>query len=156
MAQSKKRQRIDSATAQVEVMQKSLQQITPPSNVPLMKDDLPFFANVIEEFARSEWTAHQLEIAAMLARTMADLNREQQELRKEGYISVRANGTTVENPRLRVQKSLSGDVLAMRRSLSLHARAKGGEARDIAKRRGATKQIEGDNPLESDLIARPS
>jgi len=55
----------------------------------------------------------------MLARTMADLNREQQELRKEGYISVRANGTTVENPRLRVQKSLSGDVLAMRRSLSL-------------------------------------
>jgi len=156
MAQSKKRQRIDSATAQVEVMQKSLQQITPPSNVPLMKEDLPFFANVIEEFARSEWTAHQLEVAAMLARTMADLNREQQELRKEGYISVRANGTTVENPRLRVQKSLSGDVLAMRRSLSLHARAKSGEARDVAQRRGATKQIEGDNPLESDLIARPS
>jgi hypothetical protein len=36
---------------------------------------------VIAEFAKSEWTAHQLEIAAMLARTMADLNREQMALR---------------------------------------------------------------------------
>jgi len=40
---------------------------------------------------------HQLEIAAMIARTMNDINREHQELRKEDYISVRQNGTTVEN-----------------------------------------------------------
>ena len=112
------------------------------------------FANVIEEFARSDWTAHQLEIAAMLARTMNDINREQQELRIEGYISVRQNGTTVENPRQRVVKSLTGDLLSLRRSLSLHARARG-EARDIAKRSTIAKEIESDNPLEDDLLARP-
>ena len=60
--------------------------IEPPSNVPLDECDLLFFASVIAEFARSEWTAHQLELAAMLARTMADLNREQLALRKEGAV----------------------------------------------------------------------
>ena len=57
----------------------------------------------------------------MIARTMNDINREHQELRKEGYISVRQNGTTVENPRQRVVKSLTGDLLSLRRSSSLHA-----------------------------------
>ena len=135
-------------------MSSATNEIYPPSNVPLTETDLPFFANVIEEFARSDWTAHQLEIAAMLARTMNDINREQQELRIEGYISVRQNGTTVENPRQRVVKSLTGDLLSLRRSLSLHARARG-EARDIAKRSTIAKEIESDNPLEDDLLARP-
>ena len=151
-----KKARIDSTSEQVRVMAAAAKKIDPPSNVPLTDEDMPFFVNVIDEFARAEWTAHQLELAAMLARTMSDLNKEQQMLRQEGYISVRQNGTTVENPRLRVQKSLSGDVLAMRRSLSLHARAKGGDARDIASRRAAAKDIEADNPLDSDLIARPN
>jgi len=97
---------------------------------------------------------HQLEIAAMIARTMNDINREHQELRKEGYISVRQNGTTVENRRQRVVKSLTGDLLSLRRSSSLHARARG-EARDVAKRSAIAKEIEGDNPLDDELLARP-
>ena len=72
---STRRARIDSATEQVRVMSAAAQPIEPPSNVPLEPGDLPFFASVIAEFARSEWTAHQLELAAMLARTMADLER---------------------------------------------------------------------------------
>ena len=151
---AKRKERIDGQAAAVKVMGSALKQITPPSNVPLSDEDMPFFVNVIDEFARSEWTAHQLELAAMLARTMNDLNREQQELRKEGYISVRQNGTTVENPRQRIVKALGGDVLSFRRSLSLHARARG-EARDIAKRSSIAKEIESDNPLDDDLLARP-
>lgn len=151
---AKRKERIDGKAAAVKVMSSATNEIHPPSNVPLTETDLPFFANVIEEFARSDWTAHQLEIAAMLARTMNDINREQQELRIEGYISVRQNGTTVENPRQRVVKSLTGDLLSLRRSLSLHARARG-EARDIAKRSTIAKEIESDNPLEDDLLARP-
>ena len=63
--------------------------IQPPVNVTLTETGMPFFDDVIEEFTRSDWTAHQLEIAAMLARTINVINREQQELRIEGYISVR-------------------------------------------------------------------
>ena len=152
---TKRKERIDGQAAAVKVMASATQSIQPPTNVPLEKSDMPFFVNVIDEFARSEWTAHQLELAAMLARTMADLNREQQELRKEGYISVRQNGTTVENPRQRVVKSLTGDLLSLRRSLSLHARARG-EARDVAKRSAIAKEIEGDIDIFfNDLISKP-
>ena len=41
-----------------------------------------------------------------MARTMHDLNAEQQALRQE-YIAVRENGTTVENPQARIVKSLT-------------------------------------------------
>jgi len=153
---AKRKERIDGQAAAVKVMAAATQSIQPPSNVPLDQTDMPFFVNVIEGFARSEWSVHQLEIAAMIARTMNDINREHQELRKEGYISVRQNGTTVENRRQRVVKSLTGDLLSLRRSSSLHALARArGEARDVAKRSAIAKEIEGDNPLDDELLARP-
>jgi hypothetical protein len=102
-------------------MAAATQFIQPRSNVPLDKTDIPFFVNVIDGFTRSEWAAHQSEIAAMTVRRMNDVNREQQELRKEGYISVRQNGTTVENPRQSVVKSLTGELLPLRCSSSPRA-----------------------------------
>jgi hypothetical protein len=156
MVMSKRRQRIDSATAAVGVMLQSGRQIEPPSNVPLDDGDAPFFASVLAEFARSEWSAHQLELAAMLARTMADLEREQRELRVEGSVLKTDRGTPVVNPRKAVVQMHAGTILSMRRSLSLHARAQGGEARDVGKRRGMAKEIEAGNPLDDDLIARPN
>ena len=151
-----RKQRIDSATAAVRVMQGAAREIAPPAHVALDDCDWPFWHNVVAEFARSEWTEHQLELAAMLARTLANLESEQRALRREGFITVRENGTTVENPRARAVKSLTGDILSLRRSLALHARAKSGEARDVGKRREQAKGIEADNPLDDDLIARPS
>lgn len=150
-----RKQRVDSNAAAVQIMQGSTRQIQPPSHVPLDDMDWPFFENVIEEFARSEWTEHQIELAAMLARTMAQLEQEQRTLRTEGYIAVRENGTTVENPRARAVKSLTGDILSFRRSLSLHARAKQGEARDVAKRQAQAKAIEADLGGD-DLLATPT
>ncbi len=151
-----KRQRIDSAAAAVVMMQKSLAKIQPPPSVPLQECDMPFFNNVIDEFARSEWTAHQLELAAMLARTMADLEREQRLLREEGSMMFTDKGTPVVNPRKTIVQMNAGTILSYRRSLSLHARAQGGDARDIGARRSAAKMIEADNPLEDDLLARPN
>ena len=152
---AKKKQRIDSTSEQVRVMSKAATQIHPPSTVPLDEGDIPFFVNVIEEFARSEWTAHQLELAALLARTVADLNREQLAMREEGTVLMSEKGTPVVNPRKTVIQMHASTILSYRRSLGLHARAQGGEARDVAKRRTMAKQIEADNPLESDLLARP-
>ena len=150
-----KKQRIDSASEQVRVMSKATKQIHPPSTVPLDDSDMPFFANVLEEFARSEWTSHQLELAAMLARTMSDLNREQLALREEGTIMHTDKGTPVVNPRKTVIQMHASTILSYRRSLGLHARAQGGEARDIAKRRTMAKDIEAENPLDDELLARP-
>lgn len=147
-----KRQRIDTASAAVEIMKGAQREIAPPGHVRMDDEDWPFWHSVLAEFARSEWTDHQLEIAAMIARTMANLEREQYALREEGFIAVRENGTTVENPRSRVVKSLTGDLLSLRRSLSLHARARGGEAEKIGPRRAIAKAIEADNLLTDDLL----
>lgn len=150
-----RKKRIDSTSEQVRVMSQATKTINPPSTVPLDDGDLPFFANVLEEFARSEWTAHQLEIAAMLARTMSDLEREQRLMREEGSVAKSDRGTPVINPRKTAIQMHAGNILSFRRSLGLHARAQGGEARDVAKRRTMAKDIEAQNPLEDDLLARP-
>ena len=147
--------RVDSASEAVRIMSKAASPMEPPSNVPLDDEDIPFFENVIAEYARSEWTAHQLELAAMLARTMADLTREQRLLREEGGVSYSEKGTPVANPRKSIVQMHASSILSFRRSLSLHARAQAGETRDVARRRGAAKDIESDNPLEDDLLARP-
>jgi hypothetical protein len=152
---AKRKARIDSAAEAVRVMAKATTDIEPPTNVPLDAEDLSFFRNVISEYARSDWSAHQLELAAMLARTMADLTREQKLLRDEGGVAYSEKGTPVANPRKSIVQMHASSILSFRRSLSLHARAQAGEARDVAKRRGAAKEIEGDNPLEDDLLARP-
>ncbi len=152
---AKRKARIDSAAEAVRVMAKATSEIQPPENVPLDDGDLPFFRNVIAEYARSEWSSHQLEIAAMLARTMADLTREQMLLRTEGGVAYSDKGTPVANPRKSIVQMHASSILSFRRSLSLHARAQAGEARDVAKRRGAAKDIEDGNPLEDDLLARP-
>lgn len=145
--------RIDSASEAVRIMAGSAREIMPPAHVPLDDMDWPYWHNVVGEFARAEWTEHQLEIAAMLARTLANLEQEQRTLRAEGFISVRENGTTVENPRARAVKSLTGDILSLRRSLALHARARSGDNRDAAKQRDQGRAIEED--LSDDLLARP-
>lgn len=150
-----KRTRIDSATAAVEVAMAAQQQISPPSNVPLTDADLPFFASVIDEFARSEWTAHQLELAAMLARKMRLLRDELATLESEGFVTVSGGGSPCQNPRLGGVRMLDTSIMATRRSLQIHARARAGESRDVAKRSAAAKGMESDAHAGDDLIARP-
>jgi hypothetical protein len=150
-----KRAPITSAAEAVRIVQAAGLPIMPPGHMTMDECDWPFWRNVVAEFAKAEWTDHQLELAAMLARTMADLAREQVALRNEGYISVRENGTSVENPRARAVKSLTGDILSLRRSLALHARARSGDSRNDAKRREVAKEIERDLG-EDELLARPS
>jgi phage terminase small subunit len=150
-----KRSPITSPSEAVRIVQAAGLPILPPGHIILDECDWPFWRNVVAEFAKAEWTDHQLELAAMLARTMADLAREQVSLRGEGFISVRENGTSVENPRARAVKSLTGDILSLRRSLALHARARSGNSETDAKRREMGKEIERDLG-EDELLARPT
>lgn len=149
-----RRKRIDSVESAVEIAQASGRQITPPSNVPLTTEDMPFFASVIDEFARSEWTAHQLELAAMLAKKMRLLRDELATLEAEGFSLMTEKGSPCQNPRLGGVRMLDTSIMSTRRSLQLHARAQGGESRDVSKRRGIAKEYEG-NPAD-DLLARPN
>jgi hypothetical protein len=150
-----RKQRIDSATAAVRVMQEAQREIAPPAHVALDAGDWPYWKSVVAEFPKIEWTEHQLEVAAQLAKSMADLEAERNALRLEGYVITLDSGKPVANPRHGVSRDLTNSVMSLRRNLSLHARAKQGEARDVAKRRDQANEIARDNPLDDDLIAKP-
>lgn len=149
-----KRSPITSPSEAVRIMQGVTQELSPPSHVPMEAMDWPFWHNVVAEFARAEWTEHQLELAAMLARTMANLEEQQRLLRDEGFTSKSERGTPVANPRATIVKGLTGDILSMRRSLALHARAQSGDSRTDAKRRQAGKELE--QEVTDDLLAAPA
>ena len=148
-----KRQAVDSIAAAVAIVARASRAIVAPAHVPLDPVDLPFWNSVVAEFARSEWTDHQLELAAMLARTMADLSREQVALRVEGSVVYTDKGTPVVNPRKSVIQMNAGTILSFRRSLSLHARAQG-EAEKVGPRRAKAKAVEAGASTENDLIPR--
>ena len=128
--------------------------VVPPVNVPMDDEDMTFFASVIEEFPRADWTAHQLELAAMLAKKMRSLRDNIEELRSEGEVVVTEKGTPMQNPRVGVVRMYDTSIMATRRSLAIHARARG-EARDTAKRLrdGVSAQMD---DIDDDLLARPN
>lgn len=145
-----------------EVVKAAYREITPPAHVPLKDRDIPFFNSVIGEMALAEWTDHTIEMAALLARAMSDLYLQQKMARKEGSVIQRGIHGPGVNPRLNVIKQLTTDILAIRRSMSLQARVKMGETRDIARRRAQAKEIESkirgkndDEDDDFDLLAKP-
>ena len=145
-----RRQRIDSNAGIEAAVVASFRQIVPPEHVALDACDMPFWS-VVDEFPKSEWTTHQLEVAAQLAKTMSDLESERAALRIEGYV---IDGKA--NPRHGVARDLTNSIMSLRRNLSLHARVKQGEAVVVAERRNSTKEIEAGASTTDDLIARPS
>lgn len=153
---SNRRQRIDSITAQVEVMQKSMLMIEPPAHVPLIEADHPFWQSILAEKPKAEWTATDLEIAALLAKSLRKLRDEDALIDTEGSILTNAGGTPMQNPRCRVVADLHARAMKYRQTLGIHSRGKDGEKRDVDKRRAQAFGVERDNPLSDDLLARPT
>lgn len=149
-----RKQRIDSTTAAVEVMRKSAAELFPPDHVPLKEKDLPFWLNVIAEKAKAEWTPHDLEIAALLARALSRLEAEEAKLDNEDTVITTTGGNLAQNPRVRVIADLHARAIKYRQTLGIHNRGKNGEKRDTDKRSDAAKGIEQD--LGDGLIARPN
>lgn len=151
-----RKQRIDSITAHVEVMQKALIEIVPPEHVPLTASDLPFWRSVISEKPKAEWTAHDLELAALLAMSLRKMQSEDAKLDLEGSVITTNGGNPAQNPRCRIVADLHARVIKYRQTLGIHNRGKNGEQRDVEKRRSQAFGVEADNPLGDDLLARPT
>jgi hypothetical protein len=151
-----KRQPINTATAAVAVMQKAAAGLFPPEHISMTPADMPFWMSVLAEKAKSEWTAHDLELAALLAKSLRKMEQEDLLLDSEGSVVSTASGKPTANPRARIVAELHSRIIKYRQTLGIHARGKGGEARDVEKRRQLARDIENDNPLADDLLARPS
>ncbi len=152
---------ITAHSEQADLLRAALHDVTPPDHVRMEERDMPFFRSVIAEFARADWSDHQVELACLLARAMSDVEHEQVMLRKEGAIVHNKNGTPMVNHRKTVIQMYSSSILQLRRSLCLDARSTG-RGTDLAKKRKLKKEIEADmvgamkdDDAEDGLIARP-
>jgi hypothetical protein len=131
--------------------------LVPPTHIPLEPEELLHFDNIIAEQAKAFWTQHQLELAALLARTMHQLNYHQQKLRIEGGVIKNGKGNPVVSPRQKLINDAYDRVIALRRSLSIHARAQGVNRQDMARRNDMAKDIDDmTQAADDDLIAKPT
>lgn len=128
-------------------------EIAPPAHVHLTDDDWPFWHSIVDEYASADWTPHQLEVAAILARAMAMLEQSQRLLRDEGPVHKRPSGIMGRNPRLRIVDQLLGQVLALRRSLALTGRARAGSSEEAARKRIANRHVERTATGLNDLLS---
>lgn len=151
-AKKTRRQRVDSSASQIAAIQAGTRSINPPSNIPMSKIDRTYFNNVISEGAKVDWTPHRIELACDLARHMTDHVEEQSLLREEGSVIAGSRGGSVINPRVNAVKAHMQSILAIRRSLGIHALVRD-SAQDVAKRRRINKENE--NLVDDELIPRP-
>lgn len=153
---AKRKQPVNTITAQVEVMQAALRELHAPDHVPLTEADLPFWRSIIAEKPKAEWTAHDLEFAALLSMSLRRMRDEERTLDTEGAVVTTTGGNVAANPRLRIVADLHSRAMKYRQSLGIHNRGKNGEQRDVDKRRAQAFDIEANNPLADNLLASPT
>lgn len=149
---SGRRQRIDSATAAMTVMQKaSAGKLNPPTHVSVPKAALPFWEAIIRARPREDWEAAPalMNAAANLAWTQWQIDQMRRTI--DGEIAL-PEGTAVlqiASGILKMQRLEMGYL----RVLQQHGRAVDGEARDSAKRKAATRDYEADSQIDDMLGA---
>lgn len=92
--------------------------------------------------ARDEWTEADLVVGAQLARTQADIEKQQEMLDGEGTVIENARGTPVMNPRVTVLEGLARREMALMRALRMGGKV-AGDPRDLQKKRSLERQSRG-------------
>lgn len=139
----------------VRIAQAARRGIFPPAHIPLDETEILHFDAIIAEKANSEWTLHEVDIAAMFARTMRQLIDESRMLATEGSIVTGAAGQPKVNPRNQVRTMLSNHVLSYRRTLGIHSVAKMPNASDRTRRNELSREMQ-NGVLGDELIAKPN
>ena len=96
--------------------------LPPPAHITLDPCDMPHWHSILAEFPPEQWSLHQLDLVAFLARMMADLEREQRLCVEEGLIITGTRGGKRANPRGRCINALVRQITDMRKSLGLARR----------------------------------
>ena len=160
MASDKKppKRRIDNPASIAEAVIASGKIVRPPSDMSLNTPELVIFAELCNEFSKSEITPHKIRLVAMLSQMMHSRDQERATLQREGSVVTNSRGNLATNPRARVVNTLNSSILTLRRSLGIHARdLAGGDNRRVGLRRAHQKVYE--TMLDGDddgLLARPN
>lgn len=147
--------RIDSIDEHVKIVQNARKIVKPPEHMEIDEKTMVYFDELISEKPKSEWTAHQITLAAMLARMMFEIDENQKLLKKEGTL-VKVAGKIKENPRRKLITEYVDKITSLRRSLGIYAMASGSQKFEQFKRNYMARGIENDIVAsEDDLIAQP-
>lgn len=125
-------------------------------NAELTRLERVILDEILDEREPSHWTPHRVRLAIILARELTRLLQIQEALQQQGSTIRSPSGNATLNPLVRVADRSIKTICAYRRTLSIHARGLGGEARDIARRRAIRLEQQKDaNCIGDDLIAKP-
>lgn len=150
-----RKQRIDSATAAVQVMASAAKgELQPPDHISVPAGALPFWKAIIRARPRADWEAAPtlINAAANLAWTQWQIDQMRRVV--DGTIPPPEGASVLQaaSGLLKMQRLEMGYL----RVLQQNGRAVDGEARDVAKRRSVAQEIEQANPLDDELLASPS
>lgn len=148
--------KVDTIKGQVELAQNVNKIHDVPAHVPIPDGAMPFWESIVRARAYSSWNDHDLEIAAMRARTMYQIEETQKLLDEEGSVIINAKGTPIMNPRHSVLEQLTRKAVALSRITQTHAQATQGDSKDQKKKNTAQKEMRDTmnqyNDDEDDLI----
>lgn len=150
-----RRQRVDSATAAVAIMASAAKgELEPPAHISVPEGAMPFWRAIIRARPREDWEAAPslLNAAANLAWTQWQIDRVRRQIDGDDDVPEGQTVAQLGSLLLKMQRLEMGYL----RVLQQHGRAVEGEARDVARRRSMAKGIEAANPLDDELLARPT
>ena len=125
----------------------------PPEHIELPAETMPFWWSVVGAKAPDSWTPPDLELAAELARTKADLERLRREIAEEGDLT--PDGKI--SARRKLEDALVTRAIRLSRALQIHALATVGRSGDQRQRNQAARDARdvADGLGDDDLIAAP-
>lgn len=103
---------------------------------------MKFWRSITKARAADRWNDSDLEVAAELARTKANIERLNAELEAEGDVIVNGRGTPIVNPKHNLLETLTRRMVALSRVLQVHAEATQGKSRDQVKANQAQAEAE--------------
>ena len=131
----------DSLTSVKEVVALASEVIQVPEHITLNSVAEVYFREVINQRANADWPAHDVSMAAKLARMMAHEDELDAQLQDEGPTVTGVQGGEVKNPTATVLANLRASIATFRRQLCLHAQSAGRSA-DIGSRRGQRRAVQ--------------
>lgn len=137
-----RRQRTDTVKGAVAAMAGAVTEIAVPEHVSVPEDAMKFWRSITKARAADRWNDSDLEVAAELARTKANIERLNAELEAEGDVIVNGRGTPIVNPKHNLLETLTRRMVALSRVLQVHAEATQGKSRDQVKANQAQAEAE--------------
>ena len=151
-----RRVRSDSATAaQTAMVNADRPPLIPPAHVPIPRDAMPYWFDIIAARAREDWNPVDLTTAATLARCQLSIFEEEILLEHEGSITADYLGKDQVNPRFKVVEMLNRRAMSLMRTLRMGGKT-AGDARGFASAReieGEARQVAGEIGDSDGLLA---